>query len=192
MAGCIVVPPKPEVNHTPGVSQIPLAVGVYYDTAFRTYEHYFVIGSYGFDISLGKSSIALFDEILPIMFKRVEAVISRPPLPPGDAKVAAVIEPKIEEFKLVHPWVLVGTFNVECTYRFTLYTPEGDQIVSSTFMGQGKKYNYHGAFSPYHAPGEATSLAMQEATEKFMSDFPNLPQVQQWIRQAGPLNHPQR
>ncbi len=186
LSGCAAaVPLEPKVNRLPTVAQIPLTVGVYYDQAFRTYEHYFRICDYGFDISLGKSSIVLFDEVFPIMFKRVEVVISRPPLPPGGERVAAIIEPKIEEFKLVHPSVLVGTHNVEITYRFTLYTPEGDQIVSSTFMGQGKKCNYYGAFSPYHAPGEATSLAMEEAVEKFMSDFPNLPQVQQWIRQTG-------
>ncbi len=90
------------------------------------------------------------------------------------------------------PGGLVGNYSVDITYRFTLYTPEGDQIVSSTFMGQGKKFAYLGGFSPHQAPGEATSLAMQEAAEKFMSDFPNLPQVQQWIRQVGPLNHPPR
>jgi len=185
MSGCILtVPLKPEVNRTPGVSQIPLAVGVYYDTAFRAYEHHFIIGSTSFNISVGESSVALFDEVFPIVFKRAVPVISRPPLPPGGPGVAAVIEPKIEKFEMDHPFILIGTtFSAEITYRFTLYSNEGEQIVSSTFMGHGEMPA--SLFNQTRPPGEATSLAMEEAVEKFMSDFSNLPQAQQWIRQAG-------
>ena len=192
LTGCLlIVPLKPEANRTLGISEIPLAVGVYYDTAFRAYEHHFIIGSTSFNISVGESSVALFDEVFPIVFKRAVPVISRPPLPPGGPKVAAVIEPKIEEFKEVHPFILIGTtFSTEITYRLTLYSNEGEQIVSSTFMGHGEMPA--SLFNQTRPPGEATSLAMEEAVEKFMSDFPNLPQVQQWIRQAGALNHPQQ
>ncbi len=186
IAGCVMtVPLKPEVNRTLGISKMPFTVGVYYDTAFRSYEHHFIVGSINLNVSVGKASVEIFDDIFPIVFKSAVPVISRPPLPPGGPRVAAVIEPKIEEFKEVHPWTAVGTYSAEIAYRFTLYTTEGEQIVSSTYSGQGKKYNYLGGFSPTRVPGEVTSLAMEEAAEKFMSDFPNLPQVQQWIRQAG-------
>ncbi len=184
MAGCIVAPPKPEVNRTQGMSQIPIAVGVYYDTAFRAYEHHFIIGTTSFNVSVGKTSVALFDEVFPIVFKRAVPVISRPPLLPGGPRVAAVIEPKIEEFEMDHPFIMIGTtFSAEVTFRFTLYSLDGEQIVSSTYVGKGKMLA--SLFNQGRPPGEATSIAMQEATEKFMSDFPNLPQVQQWIRQAG-------
>jgi len=179
---------KPEINRPPSMAQIPLTVGVYYDTAFRSYEHRLIIMRYCFDFSLGKDSVALFDDIFPIVFERAVPVISRPPLPPGGPMVSAVIEPKIDGFKVVHPWGLVGNYSVDITYRFTLYTPEGDQIASSIFMGQGEKYSYLGGFSPYQAPREAATLAMQEAVEKFMSEFPNLPQVEQCVRQAGVAN----
>ncbi len=187
LSGCstTLVTLKPEINRPSGVTQIPLTVGVYYDTAFRSYEHSFILMRTCFDFSLGKDSVVLFDNIFPIVFERAVPVISRPPLTPGGPGVAAVIEPKIEEFKVIHPWGLVGDYSVDITYRFTLYNPEGDQIVSSTFMGQGEKYSYLGGFSPRQAPGEATSFAMQEAAEKFMSGFPCLPKVRQWIMQAG-------
>ncbi len=183
--GCVLtVPLKPEANRTLGMSEIPLAVGVYYDTAFRSYEHHFVVGSIHYNVSVGKASVELFDDIFPVVFKSAVPVISRPPLPPHGPRVAAVIEPKIEEFKEVHPWVLIGTtFSAEIKYRITLYSPEGEQIVSSTFMGQGEipssPFNYS------RPPGKATSLAMQEAVEKFMSEFSNLPEVRQWIMRAG-------
>ncbi len=187
MAGCIVAPPKPEVNRTQGVSQIPIAVGVYYDTAFRAYEHHFIIGTTSFNVSVGKTGVALFDEVFPIVFKRAVPVISRFPLPPCGPGVAAVIEPKIEKFEIDHPFILIGTtFSAEITYRITLYNLEGEQIVSSTFMGKGKMLS--SLFNQGRPPGEATSLAMQEAAEKFMSDFPNLPQVRQWVKDAGHTN----
>ncbi len=186
LSGCItLVTLKPEINRPPNMAQIPLTVGVYYDTAFRSYEHRMIIMRYCFDFFLGKDSVALFDDIFPIVFERAVPVICRPPLPPGGPMVSAVIEPKIDEFKVVHPRVLVGNYSIGITYRFTLYTPEGDQIASSTFMGQGEKYSYLGGFSPYQAPREAATLAMQGALEKFMSEFPNLPHVREWIRQTG-------
>lgn len=185
LAGCLlIVPLKPEANRTLATSEIPLAVGVYYDTAFRAYEHHFIIGSTSFNIPVGKSSVVLFDEVFPIVFNKAVPVISRPPLPPGGAGVAAVIEPKIENFKMDHPWILIGTtFNAEITYRITLYNLEGEQIVSSTFMGYGEKPSSTLNYS--RPPGKATSLAMEEAVEKFMSDFQNLPEVRQWLRQTG-------
>ncbi len=184
IAGCVVAPPKPEINRTQGVSQIPIVVGVYYDTAFRTYEHHFIIGTTSFNISVGKTGVSLFDEAFPIVFKKAVTVISRPPLPQGGPRVVAVIEPKIEEFEMDHPFIMIGTtFSAEITYRITLYSLDGEPIVSSTYVGKGKKLA--SLFNQGRPPGEATSLAMQEAVEKFMSDFPSLPQVREWIRQVG-------
>lgn len=187
IAGCVLfVPLKPEVKRTLDMTEIPLSVGIYYDPKFRTYEHHFSVGTTSYNFYLGKASVELFNETFPILFKSAVPVISRPPLPPVMTKVAAVIEPKIEEFKEAHPLFLIGTtFSAEITYRLTLYNLEGEQIISSTFMGQGEMpaspFNYS------RPPGKATSIAMQEAAEKFMSEFPNLPQVQQWIKDAGTL-----
>ncbi len=122
-----------------------------------------------------------------MMFKKAVPVISRPPLPPGGPIVAAVIETKIEKFELGLRTQTIfrinNTFDAEITYRFTMYTPEGNQIVSSTYTA--KETIVASTFRIGTPGGDATALAMQDAAVKFMSDFPNLPQVQQWIRQAG-------
>ncbi len=186
LSGCTATP-KPIVECPSDTVQMPITVGVYYDPAFRAYKNQFTIGANSaYNISPGKASIILFDKVFSFMFKKAVPVISRPPLPPGSPSVLAVIEPKIEKFELVPStsrMCFTTTFDPEITYRFTLYSPEGDQIVSSTYTGKGTKSGT--IYVTIISAGKATSLAMEEAAEKFMSDFPNLPQVQQWLRQAG-------
>ncbi len=189
LSGCSsMVPLNPKIDRSSSTFQIPFSVGVYYAPGFRVYEHQFYIGQHpGFNVLPGKASIELFDEIFQIMFKKAVPVISRPPLPPGSPNVVAVIEPKIEKFELGLRTQTIfrinNTYDAEITYRFILYTPEGNQIVSSTYTA-----NETIIASTFHVAkpgGEVTNVVMQEAAKKFMSDFPNLPQVQQWIRQAG-------
>ncbi len=188
LSGCsAMVPLNPKIDNPPSVTKIPFSVGVYYAPEFRACERHFYIGQHPpFNVFAGKASIALFDEVFQIMFKRTVPVISRPPLPPGGPIVAAVIEPKIEKFEIVSKpkfLELKNTFDAEISYRFILYTPEGDQIVSSTYTAH--EMISASCFLIGKPGGEATDIVMQEAAKKFMSDFPNLPQVQQWLRQAG-------
>ncbi len=187
LSGCSsTVPLNPKIDNPPSVTKIPFSVGVYYAPEFRACERHFYIGQHPpFNVFAGKASIALFDDVFQIMFKRVVPVISRPPLPPGGPIVAAVIEPKIEKFELVSKpkfLELKNAFDAEISYRFILYTPEGDQIVSSTYTAD--ETISASCFLIGKPGGEATDIVMQEAAKKFMSDFPNLPQVQQWIRQT--------
>ncbi len=120
------------------------------------------------------------------MFKKTVPVISRPPLPPGGPSVVAIIEPKIEKFELGFRsqafFRIDPSFDAEITYRFTMYSPEGNQIVSSTYTAKETIVDY--TYPTGKPGGEITDIVMQVAAKKFMADFPNLPQVQQWIRKA--------
>ncbi len=188
LSGCSsMVPLNPKIDNPPTVTKIPFSVGVYYAPEFRACARQFYIGQHQpFNVFAGKASIGLFDEVFQIIFKRAVPVISRPPLPPGGPIVAAVIELKIEKFEIVSKpkfLELKNAFDAEISYQFILYTPEGEQIVSSTYTAD--ETISASCFLIGKPGGAATDIVMQEAAKKFMSDFPNLPQVQQWIRQAG-------
>ncbi len=185
LAACtLMVPLKPTVGAPPTQTRLPLTVGIHYDPVFPEYEHLFSIGDYRYIVSVGQASINMFDQVFPLLFESTVPVKSHPPLPPGAPTVVAVIKSEIEQFRLAYPLILVGTsFDAEITYRFTLYTPEGDQIVSWTSTGKGSKSA--NAFYPSRPPGEATSIAMQDAATQFLITFRGIPEVQRWLRRLG-------
>jgi hypothetical protein len=185
MAGCThAIPIKASLEAPPNVAQVPVAVGVYYSAEFRAYEHLGARFGDRWAFPLGQGSVALFDRVFPVMFERTFPVQSLPPLNPGGPQLAAVIEPKIEEFDFTLPMLKTGTFSAEITYRFTLYSPQGDPVASWTVKGVGAKPGEIG-FELARWPGEAADLAMQDAATKFISGFRDVPEVRQWLRRVG-------
>ena len=81
------------------------------------------------DFPLGEASVALFDQVLPRLFKSVLSVQTRPSLATSAPALAVVIEPKIEAFDFAIPFLKTGTYAAELTYRFTLYSPPGRRHV---------------------------------------------------------------
>lgn len=177
------IPLKATIEPPLDVTQVPVAVGVYYSPEFRAYEH---AGSRGGDrwvFPLGPASMTLFDQAFPRVFASTQPVQSRPPLPTGDVELAAVIEPKIETFDFGLPFLKTGTYTAEITYRFTLYSPRGDPIASWLVKGVGAKPG-EGGFEFARWPGEAADLAMRDAATKFLTGFGEVPEVQRWVRQV--------
>ena len=76
-----------------------------------------------------------------------------------------------------------GAYTAEITYRFTLYALNGEPLASWTVRGTGSK---HGKvdFNFVRGPGEAADLAMQDAATKFVTGFPDIPEVRRLVNQA--------
>lgn len=185
-AGCAhTIPLKAaSLDRPPGAVQAPVAVGIYYSLEFRTHEEKIWRSGDRWDFALGEASVRLLDRAWPMLFESSAPVPSRPPLQTGQPKLAAVIEPKIEAFDFSLPFLKTGTYTAEITYRMTLYSPEGERLVSWTVRGQGAKPGQVG-FEFARWPGEAVDLAMQEATMKFVSGFRDVPEVRAWLRRLG-------
>lgn len=185
LAGCThAIPLKATVDSSPTVVQVPTAVGFYYSPEFRAYQH---VGSRGGDkwvFPLGEASVTLFDRAFPIIFESALPVQNLPPLEGGDMEFAAVIEPEIEGFEFDLPFLKTGTFTAEITYRFTLYSLNGDPFASWTVRGEGANRGKIG-FEVARWPGEAADLAMQDAAKKFIAGFREVPEVRVWLRRVG-------
>ncbi|KRT64799.1 MAG: hypothetical protein XU13_C0156G0001 [Candidatus Rokubacteria bacterium CSP1-6] len=178
------IPLQATLERPPTVRQVPLAVGVFYSQEFRDYMHSNWRGGDRWDFPLGQASVKLFGQALPILFESVVPVSGRSPLPEGGAKLAAVIEPKIEAFDFSLPFLKTGTYTAEISYRVTLHSPEGLALASWTVKGIGAKPGQAG-FEFARWPGEAADLAMQDAANKLLTSFWEVPEVRHWLRQAG-------
>lgn len=185
VSGCAfttVIPLKATVVNPPGVTQVPVAVGVHYSPEFRTYEY----SRHKLVVPIGEASVTLLDRALPMLFERVVRVSSPAPLAEGGPKLAAVIEPKIEEVELDRPPVVVSLADVtaEVSYRFTFYSPEGTPLASWKVRGIGKPSP--GWFVWKTEPfSKAMDLALEDAATKFVNGFRDVPEVGRWLQEVG-------
>ncbi len=174
---------------TLAVDRVPVTVGVFYSTEFRTYEKTRSLATGPFTVPVGEPSVRLFEQLFHAMFENVVHVQGPPPLARAAPALAAVIEPKIEEFDV--DWDMWRAFQgedahwAEITYRITLYSPEGSSIASWTVKGRGERGEFpRKCCSRLVYLAEATAFAMQDAALKIMTGFRNVPEVQQWLQRV--------
>lgn len=178
VAGCAHTVPIDATLPRPLVEPLPVAVGVYYGPEFRDYEHVHTLVGFEFKFLVGPQSVALFDQVFAHMFEKAVPVQDRPPLPAGEAELAAVIEPRIENFSTDggrHLWE-----HVTVTYHMTLYSPQGDQLASWTVEGTGgSQYRLGRGIG---LASEATHAAMRDAAVNLITGFRSQPDVRQWLQ----------
>jgi len=194
-SGC-KVSPNPKIGPLPTVKPILLDVGVYFSPEFRSYEYryegYKISGEPGDkeSFAIGEASVDLFNQLLRGMFKNTVEVKQRPPLSSSGMKLAGVIEPNIEEFKLTKSQEQPRRrrrYRVQLTYRFTVYAPDG-KISVFWVSGRGRSTDRRFATTG-KIYGEATDEAMKDAGRRFATRFLEIPEIQQWLESIGYSNH---
>ncbi|MFQ5784615.1 MAG: hypothetical protein ACE5H8_07295, partial [Alphaproteobacteria bacterium] len=187
VTGCThAIPLNATVQPPPDIAPVPLAVGVHYTPEFETYVHSESRRGDTWAFPLGSASVKLFDDTFSAAFKSIRNVPRRPPLGAGESGLAAVIESRIEGFSFTLPFLKTGTYTAEITYRFTIYSPQGDPFASWMETGWGEKKGQMG-FEYARWPGEAADIAMQDAAAKFLRNFRTVPEVRRWLRERGAL-----
>ncbi len=187
---------NPKVDPLPMIKPIPLDVGVYFSPEFRSYEYryegYKISGEPGDkeSFAIGEASVDLFNQLFQGMFKSTVEVQQRPTLSSSGMKLAGVIEPNIEEFKLTKSQEQPGRrrrYRVQLTYRFTVYAPDG-KISVFWVSGRGRSTDRRFATTG-KTYGEATDEAMKDAGKRFATRFLKIPEIQQWLESIGYSNH---
>jgi len=187
---------NPKVDPLPMIKPIPLDVGVYFSPEFRSYEYryegYKISGEPGDkeSFAIGDASVDLFNQLFQGMFKSTVEVQQRPTLSSSGMKLAGVIEPNIEEFKLTKSQEQPGRrrrYRVQLTYRFTVYAPDG-KISVFWVSGRGRSTDRRFATTG-KIYGEATDEAMKDAGKRFATRFLKIPEIQQWLESIGYSNH---
>jgi hypothetical protein len=176
------IPLKGAIEPPATISKLPITVGVYYSPEFKDYQY---VGSRTGDqwkFPLGAASVKLHNQALPVLFMNYFLVQTRPPFSAGTTECNAVIEPRIEAFDFDLPFLKTGSYGAEITYRYTLYSLKGDPVASWIIKGSGAKHGKPG-FEFARWPGEAADLAMQDAVNKFITTFSEVPEVRAWLKQ---------
>lgn len=181
--------PKLEVLKQEGTELIPITIGVYYSPEFLAYEQKETIaGGSKVRFAIGEATARFFDQVFAKLFRNVKRVDQRPPMLQTSEAIEAVIEPRIESLTTRNPafgWA--GTWNVEITYLFTLYTLEGEPVVTWYVTGIGHNtsttFTWVSGGTPLAA--EAANRAIEEAARNFLEGFAQVPEVRRWLRGRG-------
>lgn len=165
----------------PVVTQLPLQVGVYYDEDFR--NRVFEENSddrRDWRIDTRAARLALFERVLPRMFRHVEEVPG--PRAPEGSDIDAVLHPRIEALQVALPEEThMDFYEAWVRYEIRFLEPGGDPIDSWTVTGYGKE-NENGIFnSRSEHLNAAIETALRDIGARLVLGFRQRPRIQAWL-----------
>lgn len=166
---------------TPLVSKIPMSMGVFYGDNFKNYVYTEdSTDRPNWAIESGPSQVALFNQILPSMFRDVREVNSLAVSEAGD-QVNAILVPSIEEMQFSLPReTRLDMYEVWIKYNIRLLETNGDLISEWPITAYGKTET---EFMKNREKGlnGAMELALRDAGAKLAIGFPEVMEVKQWL-----------
>ena len=161
------------------ISKLPLTVGVYYGSNFRTYVHREDRWGSSYVVDLGPGHVHLADQLFGLEFTGTVPVENLNAAP-QDAHLAAIVEPRIERYSFLTARDTGGDyFAVTIDYRLVLFNTKGERLDSFTFVGYGSAPSSGvKSQSPLIA---ATQAAMRDAAAKFLVQFPEQATVKKLV-----------
>lgn len=165
---------------TPVVTQLPLTMGVYYDDKFRHYVYEEnTEDRKNWHIDNSKSRIALFQQILPSMFSKVEEVSGTSAA--AGVQVDAILSPQVEEMQLALPKETYSDlYEAWIRYKIRLYQPDGELIAEWPLTGYGKAEQ---GFFSNRSKGlnSAIDLALRDIGAKLAIGFLKQEAIRHWL-----------
>ena len=165
----------------PLISKIPINMGVYYDENFRNYTYREnTPDRENWSIESGSSQIALFNQILPSMFREVIEIDSMPAAGTVTG-VKAVLVPSIEEMQFSLPQeTRLDMYEAWIKYKIRLLDTNGNLISEWPLTAYGKTET---AFMKNREQGlnGAMELALRDAGAKLALGFPEIVEVKDWL-----------
>jgi hypothetical protein len=166
----------------PVVAQIPVDIGVLYEDQFR--EHVYTENTDDrpdWKIESGASQVALFNQLLPPMFRSVKEVAA---MPVSGAAVQAVLSPQIEDMQFALPYETKSDlYEVWIKYNIRLFDPEGRLIASWPVSGYGKS-SEELLKSKDEGLNSAMNLALRDAGAKLALGFDKVADVRSWLAET--------
>ena len=166
---------------TPNISQLPLSVAVFYDSALTefAYIEYSETGTEEYNIASGQSHVELFNAVLPAMFDEVVVVGS---LEEAEMLgVDAIFAPLIEEFQLALPSkTKLDVYEVWIKYNMRLMAADGEYIADWVLTSYGKTPT-ESMRSAESAINDAAVVALRDLASSFSLSFTQVPEVRDWL-----------
>ena len=163
---------------TPLVDQQPLVVGVYYDDAFR--NHVYSENTEdrpNWSIQTGASQVAMFDRILPAVFRETREVSGT-----SANGVDAILAPELAEMQFSLPReTRLEVYEAWVKYNIRLHDPSGASIAEWVITGYGKSPSEF-MTNTEKAVNAAVNLALRDAGAKLSLGFDQVPEVNEWLK----------
>jgi hypothetical protein len=154
----------------PLVVKIPVAVALFIPPEFSEYVHEEERWGTDYSIALGKAQSDAISRLMNAMFEEVIPVDSLNAGAQLGERVAAILEPSVEEYAFVTPRDAGSPFYaVSIKYRVNVYRPDGKLADSWGFTGYGT--SPAGGLSNTEPLVNATALAMRDAGAKLAVEF---------------------
>jgi hypothetical protein len=134
------------------------------------------------------ASALKFSEVYSTMFQSVESVDRVPPGLIKGPPLDGIIEDQIDSFEVRELPSRTKTVKAEVTYRFTLYSLQGEKISSWTVKGSGEEAKRPG--DPNFHVLRAIDEAQHDAATKFINGFPHVPAVKQLLQKKRGTSKP--
>ena len=184
----------------PAVKQMPVHIGLYYSPEFVKYARRIELIGCGpsgrrdrsgiyFVFPVGTASEDLFDQVIGSMFAKIISTSSPSQTSNNVSSVDGLLEPQIESFHwetvCSKDYLSTGKFAARVRYVINLYSPDGHLVLSMRVEGFGTE-------KPKLCFADckdslAAEQAMQDAMAKFMIEFPEQPEVKQWLSTRVPV-----
>ena len=164
---------------TPLGHQLPLDLGIYYNDNFKNFIFKEDSEARGvWTIDSRASRMALFNDILPTMFKSVNPIEDVNEM---DILVDVILEPEVMDMQVALPdETQSDIYESWIKYTIKMYTPDGKLITQWQITGYGKQQT---AFLKNKERGlnMAINLALRDLGAKMVLDFPRVPGVKNWL-----------
>lgn len=183
------------LSRPPAVKQIPLRIGVYYNPEFTDFTKKLELIGCGpngrkdksgifFTFTIGEASKDLFDQCISSMFTAVLQIPSPRHCSNHASSIDGWLEPKIESFNwetiCSNDFFSQGRIVARVVYSVNLYGCDGRLVTSIESIGSSSEHPKV-CLTKDCKDSLATEQAMQDAMAKFMIDFYDQPEVQQWL-----------
>ncbi|MDG0978528.1 MAG: hypothetical protein P8O79_02270 [Halieaceae bacterium] len=173
----------------PALDPIPVTMGVYFSEDFKT--HTFVDKPEAeterdWIVETGAAQVSLWQTILNAMFEQVVYLEQAPSTETPSAQVQSVLIPTISDLQYAIPaHTNTKVFELWLKYDIALTNSTGDPLAQWSMTAYGKTPE---AFmqSNQDAVGAAAIVALRDAGANFAVNFPKVPAVSEWLKQADP------
>lgn len=184
LAACTINPPVTPQVTAERAAKIDRVVGVYISNEMRATVWSENRSGDTYKFPIGAASARSIEDAARRTFTRSLAVDGLPPLGAAGSGLDGVLEAQIEGFDFVIPFLKTSTYRAEITYRFTLHSPVGIPVASWVVTGEGARRGKVG-FEFARWPGEAATLAIEDAMTKFVEETDRQPEVIKWLRDTA-------
>ena len=168
----------------PNINKIPLAVGVHYEDALRTFSYmeYSETGKEEINIEIGDSHIQFFNVVLPAMFDSVTEVDINEDLSLHEIDV--LFTPSVLQFQLALPEkTKLDVYEVWVEYNMSISNLEGDSLADFVMTAYGKTPKENSMTqSVEEGINEAAVIALRDLASSFSINFAQIPEVEEWLR----------